>query len=244
MSQRLRQILAARNLSALHLQRIARLRTVPAGQLPGGTLYQDGTFDEPLDATVLSGTVRLQGKKGAGAGKFLYSLGAPLPATVYTMRYDPDFTQLSNTGKDALVGFGFRVSGNGAYHLPGLKGDGASGLNAARITGSNFNTGAGTVSTISAADYGTQAGPNWLRLTTSADLSTYTLESSSDGVTWGTETAGAALSLTAAEFGVAAYFPATDVGLFTVAITLWQSSADAASLGQSIGLLLALTKAS
>lgn len=218
----------ARNFSIQHLRRISRLRTVVSGQLPTGPVIQDGTFDTPPTVQNVSGTVSIQGKKSTGAGKFIYPLTLAA-STTYTIRYDPDFTQLSNTGKDAMVGFGFRVSGNGAYHLAGLKGDGSTGLDATKVTGTNFTTGAGTVSVQNTADHGTQAGPNYLRLSTSADLTTYTLETSTNGSSWTTEIANAALSLTAADFGIAAYFPATDVGLFTIGITVYTAAATVAA---------------
>jgi hypothetical protein len=48
----------------------------------------------------------------------------------YTMRVNPDFSLLSNSGNEAFVGFGFKVGNN--FHFVGNKGDGAAGLSASR----------------------------------------------------------------------------------------------------------------
>jgi hypothetical protein len=46
------------------------------------------------------------------------------------MRVNPDFSLLSNSGKEAFVGFGFKVGNN--FHFVDNKGDGAAGLSALR----------------------------------------------------------------------------------------------------------------
>lgn len=193
-----------------------------------GTPVDDGTFTNAPVVTSVNGGIKLSGKKAAGsAGKFIYDIGVPLAGRIYTMTYDPDFTLLANTGKNAFVGFGFKSGNN--FHLAGLKGDGSTGLDAHKIYGANFSTGASTTDTnVSVADNGTQAGPNWLQIETAADGSTYTLRTSSNGTTWVDEITAAvptplATATGAGSFGIAVYLEGTDAGSFSVAITLWTS---------------------
>lgn len=194
-----------------------------------------------------SGGIKIQGKNG-GLAKFIYDIGPPQSGYIYTVRYDPDFTRLSNTGKEAFVGFGFK-SGND-FHFTGLKGDGATGLNAYKIYGAGkFNQSSGfTTIDDGAAAFGTQAGPNWLRIVIAADGTTYTLATSSDGQNWTNEfTASApsplATATGAGQFGIAVFLENSDKGQFLIQITVWSASGSATA-GQPIGLLLTLTKAS
>jgi hypothetical protein len=86
------------------------------------------------------------------------------------------------------------------------------------------------VTTVGAAHAGTQAGPNWIQLETSADGSTYTLRTSSNGTTWTDEITTAAPSplsgaTAATSFGLAAFFDGTDAGTFSIDVKVWQSAA-------------------
>lgn len=203
----------------------------PAYPLPSGTTVDDSSFDTPVTQTTVTGAVKLSGKKATGStGKFVYSIAAaPQAGYKYTTQIDPDFSALAQQGKLAFTGFGLKSGNN--FHLMGLKGDGSTGLNAAKISGANFNLTTGqTVTTVGAAHAGTQAGPNWLQLEISNDGTTYTLRTSADGTTWTDEITAAAPSplnnaTSATSFGIAGYFDGTDAGNFSIDVKLWQASA-------------------
>lgn len=194
-------------------------------ELDQGTIVFDGGFSDAPDIGNNGGGKQVSGTSDDFA-KFLFSIGVPVANTVYTMTYDPDFSALSNTGKQAMVGFGF-MQGN-SYHFAGLKGDGATGLNANKAYGSNFKKLEATTEVDGGvAAHGTQAGPNWLRITIAEDGTTYTLSTSSDGSTWAEEFTDAvptplSNSTDATDFGIAIYLDAADKGAFTVDITVWE----------------------
>lgn len=195
-----------------------------------GTLVYDGGFTVNPSKNNSGSVLKLQGKSG-GLAKFIFDIGVPVAGTTYTMRYDPDFTLLSNTGKEAFVGFGFKKSNND-FHFTGLKGDGATGLNAYKIYGAaKFNVSSGfTTVDDGAAAFGTQAGPNWLQLAIASDGSTYTLRTSSDGQSWTDEfTAATPSPLTnstdATTFGIAVFLESSDKGQFSIDIQVWAAVA-------------------
>lgn len=76
-----------------------------------GTIIVDDedNFDEPPIIVVIDDGVTFPGKKKAGVqGKFIYDIGQAAAGTVYTMRYDPDWSLLTNGGVTAMVAFGLR----------------------------------------------------------------------------------------------------------------------------------------
>jgi hypothetical protein len=195
---------------------------LPSGE---GTLVYDDNFTVPPTQGNSGSNLKLQGKSG-GTAKFILDIGAAVANTTYTARIDPDFTLLSNTGKEAFVGFGFK-SGND-FHFTGLKGDGASGLNAYKIYGAaKFNASSGfTTVDDGAAAFGTQAGPNWLQIAIAEDGSTYTLRTSSDGQSWTDEFTDdlpdpIATSTGATTFGIAVFLENSDKGTFSIDIQVW-----------------------
>ena len=189
-----------------------------------GTIIYDGGF---TGAPTIANNGN--GKKISGDStnfaKMLYSIGVPVAGSTYTMTYDPDFSAMTQTGKLAMVGFGFKQGKK--YHITGLRGDGSTGLNAYKAYGNNFAQLAATsFEDGGAATNGTQAGPNWLQVAINAAGTTYTLRTSADGVTWDDEFTDdlpdpIASTDDATDFGIAVYFDATDKGLFEVDITLW-----------------------
>lgn len=199
-----------------------------AGTIPGGTIVDDGGFTTPpvVDETV-SGNIQFAGKKNSGSSaKFIYNVGLPTAGTVYTLRYDPDFSLLANSGRTAFVGFGVKRGND--FRLTGLKGDGGSGLKAFEIAGDNLwnKTSGFTLTDGGAAAHGTQAGPNYLQIETAADNATYTLRTSADGVTWTDEFTDVVASPigdldNATQFGIAVFLDSNDSGPFTVDVTLW-----------------------
>ncbi len=202
--------------------------------LPGEINDPPGEFIEPPIVVSIDDGIQFKGKKASGAsGKFIYDIGVAAASTVYTMLYDPDFTQLNNQGRTAMVGFGLRTGND--FHLVGLKGDGAglTGLLAYEVYGANkWNKTSGFTEVNGGAALGNQAGPIWVQLEVSSDGATYTLRSSLDGVTWTDEITDAtaspfALLTSQPVFGIAVVLEAADAGPFTVDITLWQTSAAA-----------------
>lgn len=193
-----------------------------------GQIIDDGSpaFTEPPVVVEISDGIKFRGKKSSGAsGKFIYNIGLPAPNRQYTLKYDPDWSLLENGGVSAMVGFGFK-RGN-QFRVTGLKGDGSTGLKAYEIYGGNWNETSGfSTSDGGAAANGTQAGPNWIRLKTAASGATYTVQSSSDGVTWSDEFTDIVplpfsdLSVPS-QFGIAVFLEAGDAGPFNVDITLW-----------------------
>ena len=193
-----------------------------------GTIAHDNTFTNPPISTVVDGGIKLHGKKAAGSvGKFIYDLGAATAGNTYTIKYDPDFTLLTNAGKNAMVGLVLKQGND--FHLVGLRGDGATGLEAEQVYGDNlWLSGTGfTEVDGGAALHGTQAGPNWLQLEVSADGATYTLRTSADGSAWDDEFVGVAPAPHAsvvgpAQFGIGAMFAANDTGSFSIKVEVWR----------------------
>jgi hypothetical protein len=189
-----------------------------------GTIIYDGGF---TGAPTIGNNGN--GKKISGDStnfaKMLYSIGVPVAGATYTMTYDPDFSAMTQQGKLAMVGFGFKQGKQ--YHITGLRGDGSSGLNAYKAYGSDFSRLAATsFEDGGVAANGTQAGPNWLQIAINAAGTTYTLRTSADGETWDDEFTDDLpdpidAATDATDFGIAVYFDSTDKGLFEVDITLW-----------------------
>lgn len=193
-----------------------------------GQIVDDGSpaFVEPPVVVEITDGIKFKGRKTSGAsGKFIYTIGLPAAGRQYTLRYDPDWSQLENGGVSAMVGFGVKRGND--FRVTGLKGDGLTGLKAYEIYGGGWNQTTGfSTSDGGAADNGTQAGPNWLRLVTADDNSTYTLQSSADGSSWTDEFTdivpapfGDLDEVT--QFGIAVFLEAGDAGPFNVDVTLW-----------------------
>lgn len=207
---------------------IADETTPPSLDPANFTPTSSGTYDVTPVATKSNGKTKTQGKATSVASMIL-SIGAPSGGASYIAHYDPDFSLLSNTGKDAFVGWGMKSGNN--FHFVGLKGDGSTGLKKAKISGSWNALGSATVDISGGAPAnGTQAGPNWIRLDIATNGSTYTFYTGSgadvDTAVWTSEFSGVSPSpLTnvtdASDFGVAAFFPATDIGQFTIEIDTW-----------------------
>jgi hypothetical protein len=205
--------------------------------LPGEINDLPGEFIEPPIVVSVDDGIQFKGKKASGAsGKFIYDIGVAAAGITYTMRYDPDWSLLTNQGVTAMVGFGLR-SGND-FHLAGLKGNGSSGVNAYEIFGTDkWNKTSGFSEVGGGAALGTKDGPNWVRFEVSADATTYTLSTSNDGVTWVEELTAVtpspfSLLTSPPVFGIAVFLEAADAGSFTVDITLWQTSATAVEENQ------------
>lgn len=193
-----------------------------------GQIVDDGSpaFTEPPIVLEITDGIKFKGRKASGAsGKFIYTIGLPAPGRQYTLRYDPDWSQLENGGASAMVGFGFKLGNQ--FRLSGLKGDGSTGLNAYEVFGGNWHETTGfSTSDGGAAANGTQGGPNWLRLITAADNATYTLQSSSDGISFVHEFTDVVPAPfgdldEASQFGIAVFLDSGDAGPFTVEVTLW-----------------------
>jgi hypothetical protein len=201
-----------------------RGRAIIAG---GGNTDSDSGFVEPPTVTLTaSGDTTISGKVKPGSfGKFVYPFAVVAANTSYVIKYTPNFTRMSQGGKLALVGFGFKNSND--FHIVGLRGDGSTGLKDYQVYGTppngwNKDTGHTTVQG-SAPTNGTQAGPNWIRLDTSSDGTTYTFYSSSDGATWTAELTGQAPTpfsnvSSVTTFGVALWFNNADTGPFDITI--------------------------
>jgi hypothetical protein len=216
----------------------------------GGTGDSDGGFvEQPVVTVTASGNTTINGKVKAGSfGKIIVPLAAIAANRVYTFRYTPHFSQLAQQGKLAMVGFGLK-NGND-FHIVGLRGDGSTGLHKYKVYGTppngwNKDTGH-TTSDGGAAAAGTQAGPNYIRLTTSTDGATYLFETSSDGLTWQTEYSGAAPSPFSnisgvTTFGIALWFNNADAGPFSIDVDQFvdvinYTTLDAATQGASVTL--------
>jgi hypothetical protein len=185
----------------------------------------DGGFVEPPVVVITAtGDVTINGKVKPGSfGKFVVPFATVRAGGQYTFRYTPHFSQLAQQGKLAMVGFGFKNSND--FHIVGLRGDGSTGLDKYKVYGTppngwNKDTGHTTTDGGAAAS-GTQAGPNWLRVTISTDGTNYSLQSSTDGSAWNTEFSGAALSpftdtSGVLQFGGALWFNNADAGPFSI----------------------------
>lgn len=192
----------------------------------GGGTGDGGFVDQPVVTTTSSGDTTIKGKVKSGSfGKFVVPLATVQAGRQYTFRYTPQFAQLAQQGKLAMVGFGFKT--NNDFHIVGLRGDGSTGLHKYQVYGTppngwNAQTGH-TVNDGGAAASGTQAGPNYLRLIVSSDGSTYILQSSANGTIWNTEFVGQTPSpfsnvSGATTFGVALWFNNADAGPFSITI--------------------------
>jgi hypothetical protein len=184
-------------------------------------------YVEPPVEVVTEIAAKVSGKTG-GTSVFLKDWGVPVAGRVYVMKYSADWSGMSALGAYAAVGFGFKHGNN--FHMVALRGNGAASTTmlGSRLYGDFRKSKQFTITNDGAATHGTKNGPNWLRLTVAGDGSTYTLESSSDGVTWASEIADVAAAplasvTTATQFGPAAYFYEEDKGPFVISITeFWQ----------------------
>lgn len=192
------------------------------------TPVYSGDFEVTPVITKGNGKTKGQGKVSSIATLIL-SIGAATAGATYIARVDPDFSLLSNGGKDAMVGWGFKE--NNDFHIVGLKGNGSTGLNKAKIHGNWNGLNGATITTNGAPANGTQAGPNWIKIEIAADGSTYTFSTGTGAdvgsVVWTVEyTAATPTPLDnaddALQFGIAAFFPATDIGQFSIEIDVWE----------------------
>jgi hypothetical protein len=172
---------------------------------------------------------KVSGKNG-GTSVFLKDWGVPEAGGVYVLKYSADWTGMSQQGRYASVGFGFKQGHN--FHMVGLRGNGAvmTTMLASRLYGDFRKAKQFNITNDGAAANGTRTGPNWLRLTIGDDGTTYTLESSADGDEWDLEIEDAAPApLTNAEnatqFGPAAYFYEEDKGTFVITISEFRQAA-------------------
>lgn len=208
-------------------------RAVIANDPGGGGVIDGGFVDQPVVTTTASGNTTINGKTKPGAfGKMVYPLATIAAGRQYTFRYTPHFSQLAQQGKLAMVGFGLK--NNNDFHIFGLRGDGSTGLHKYEVYGTppngwNKDTGH-TVNDGGAAASGSQAGPNYIRLIVSADGTTVTLKSSTDGSTWNTEFSGAAITPFSnvsgvVTFGLALWFNNADAGPFSIDIDQFADAA-------------------
>ncbi|MER9355575.1 hypothetical protein NKI61_20095, partial [Mesorhizobium sp. M0514] len=197
------------------------------GAWSGSSGDGDGGFvDPPVVTTTSTGDTTIKGQVKPGSfGKFVFPLATIQAGRQYTFRYTPDFSRLSQQGKLAMVGFGLKNSND--FHIVGLRGDGTTGLHKYKVYGTppnGWNKDSGhTTSDGGAAAAGTQAGPNYIRLTTSADGTTYLFETSSNGAAWNVEYSGSTPDpftnvSGVATFGIALWFNNADAGPFSIVI--------------------------
>lgn len=206
----------------------------------------DGGITDPVITTTSSGDTTIKGKVKPGSfGKFVVPLATVQAGRQYTFRYTPQFSQLAQQGKLAMVGFGFKT--NNDFHIVGLRGDGSTGLNKYQVYGAppngwNAQTGH-TTNDGGAAASGTQAGPNYLRIIISSDGTTYTLQSSVNGTAWNTEFSNQSLSPFSnvsgvTTFGVALWFNNADAGPFSITIDQFADAVASDPYFSSVKLLL------
>lgn len=199
----------------------------------GGGEADPGLEEQPIVTVTAAGDATVNGKVKPGSfGKFVLPLATITAGRQYTFRYTPGFSRLAQQGKLAMVGFGLK-NGND-FHIVGLRGDGSTGLDKYKVYGTppngwNKQTGH-TESDGNAPNNGTQAGPNWIRLVVSADGTTYTFQTSSNGSAWSDEYTGAAPTpfsnvSGATTFGLALWFNNADAGPFTISIDQFADAA-------------------
>jgi hypothetical protein len=166
----------------------------------------------------------VSGKNG-GTTSFLKDWGVPEAGKSYVMRYQADWSGMSQQGRYAAVGFGFKSGNN--FHMAALRGNGSviTVMLASRIYGQFNKSKNYTITNDGVAENGTRTGPNWLKLDIAEDGENYTLSSSGDdGETWDVEIedvlpAPLAAADDATVFGPAGYFYAEDKGTFVITIT-------------------------
>jgi hypothetical protein len=179
----------------------------------------------PIVTTTASGNTTVKGQVKPGSfGKFVYPLATIAAGRQYTFRYTPQFSQLAQQGKLAMVGFGLK-NGND-FHIVGLRGDGSTGLHKYKVNGTppngwNKDTGHTTSDggarpmaarpgrTISACRVG-----RWrhLQVPDQPDGSTWTDEYTGQTPTPFSNVSGVAT------FGIALWFNNADAGPFSIVI--------------------------
>jgi hypothetical protein len=185
-----------------------------------GSLVAVGEFTLAPSVKGTNGALKFKGRTG-GLAYFVFDIGAAEPGGIYTYSYIPYFQELSNQGKEAFVGFGFKTGDS--FHLSGLKGDGSTGLTKHKIFGTSLNSFTSTGS--GAPTNGTQAGPNFIQIEISSDGNTYTFRTSADGATWADEftasTPGPFSDTGSTQFGLAVFLENSDKGRFSLDVTEW-----------------------
>lgn len=192
------------------------------------TPVSSGTFDVTPVFGKSNGKGKGQGKSNALA-TVVYSIGAVVAGATYIMRTTADLSLLSNQGKDTLTGFGMK-DGN-QFHMVGLKGNGSTGQDPTTIQG-NWNS----LNSVTITDKGTNTnGTQYVALSKiafSSDGTKYTYStgtgSDPDTAVWTAEIVDQTVSnitdLTTAEtFGPSMFFPASDIGQFTIEIDVWRA---------------------
>ena len=144
--------------------------TPPDDPLPPGDDIPDDedNFDTPPYSVDVDGGVKLAGKKknNGSIAKFLHDISDDIAleaGRIYTMNYDPDWSQMEQLGSLAMVGFLFKVGND--FYIAGLRGDGSTGVHVYQVQGENLwnqTTGFATIDDGAAAN-GTRDGPNWFR---------------------------------------------------------------------------------
>ncbi len=155
--------------------------TNPSGQpASGGTIVDDGAFTIAITKQDTNQGVKIAGKSG-GTAKFIYDIGKPYPSAIYSMQYTPHWDNLSNLGREAMVGMGFKRANND-FHIVGEKGDGGNPTTVEhkyKISGSGkFNANNGfTTSDGGAITNGTKDGPNLQQIEFDGTAANYTFRS-------------------------------------------------------------------
>jgi hypothetical protein len=190
-----------------------------------GDIEDDGSFIIVPYVTTVDGGIKINGKKTSlSAGKLIYDIGPVAAGEIYTFGVDPDFTLLTNLGRNAAVGFVFKQGND--FHFVGNQGDGSTGLNAVQVSGDNkWNQGTGwDEDDAGAVANGTQAGPNFIQIQIADDGATYTYRTgASSSGPWTAEYTDEVPvphdDTSTAQFGIGAIFRSNDTGAFSIKVT-------------------------
>lgn len=214
---------------------------VPEDPPPDGDPIVDDEdhFDIVPYTVEVSGAVKFAGKKKNNglSAKFMHDFSAEIGAFAanqeYIFSFTADFSQMEDQGSQTAVGLMLK-SGNDFYSI-GVMGDGgATNLKAYTVDGTdkwNQTTGY-AIADQGAVAHGTQWGPIWIKVITSSDGTTISLQTGTDIDTWSDDITEVALGpftdvTGVTQWGIGGIFDSDDAGAYSIAVTYWAIEAAA-----------------
>lgn len=201
---------------------------------PDPVVDDENNFDIVPYAVEVSGSVKFAGKKKNNglSAKFMHDfsgeIGAFAANSEYIFSFTADFSQMANDGHQTSVGLMLKT-GNDFYSI-GVKGDGgATNLDAYQVSdGTNkWNQTTGyTITNEGDVAHGTQWADIWVKVITSEDGTTLTLQTGTDIDTWDDDIVDVDLGpftdvTDVDKWGIGGIFDSDDAGAYSIDVIYW-----------------------